>query len=176
MPLYKLLFNLDTSMEMRQLNDLLPPEQWETYWTILGEAHEELENDKEYVIFEHYCINPRCDCQKLVAAIYELGPDGEPHGKSVAVIDYDWSSSQISCLPALSKKSPKNKLALNVLTAYKKHIHEDEYQYRIRNQYTKVKEATLKKTSAAKPDKNIGRNNPCSCGSNKKYKKCCLKN
>jgi hypothetical protein len=163
-------------MPMVQLNDLLPPEQWETYWTILGDQHEELQDDKEYIIFEHYCPTPDCYCKKLVANIKEMGPDGEPVEKSAAVIEYNWSSEETSCDPMLLEESPQTKIALDLLEVYKKHIHQEEYLTRIQNQYNKVKELSLENPpeQAINPNRDIGRNDPCLCGSNKKFKKCCL--
>ncbi len=163
-------------MPMLQLNDLLPPEQWETYWTILGHQHDELLDDKEYIIFEYYCPTPNCYCKKLVANIREMGPDGEPLEKSAAVIIYDWSVSETSCDPLLLEESPNTKIALDLLEVYKKHIHQEEYLVRIKNQYNKVKELALKnpRTQAVNPNRDVNRNDPCPCGSNKKFKKCCL--
>jgi hypothetical protein len=163
-------------MEMVQLNDLLPPEKWEMNWTILGHQHEELSDDKEYVIFEHYCPTPDCYCQKLVADIREMGPDGEPLGKSAAVISYDWSSDKTRCHAALLDTSPMTKTALSLLEVYEKHIHQDEYLARIKTQYAKVKELAIKNPweQAINPNRDISRNDLCPCGSNKKFKKCCL--
>lgn len=162
---------------MLQLNDLLPPEQSEIYWTILGDQHEELPANKEYIIFEHYCSAPHCNCTKLVADIREKGVDGEPLKKPAALISYNWSSPETSCDPVLLKESPKTEIALNLLEVYKKHIHRKEYLERIKHQYNKVKEVVLKNLHAQviNPHRNVNRNDPCPCGSNKKFKKCCLK-
>lgn len=164
-------------MEMLQLNDLLPPEKWESYWTILGDQHEELLDDKEYIIFEHYCPTPNCYCEELVADIRQMGPDGESIGKSVAVISYNWSSSETSCDPLLLEESPKTKTALDLLEVYKKHIYQEEYLIRIKSQYKKIKELALQSqpAQAINPNRDVSRNDPCPCGSNKKYKKCCLR-
>lgn len=163
-------------MEMLQLNDLLPEEQWEEYWTILGDQHEELPDDKEYVIFEHYCTNPRCDCKTLVADIQEIGPNGRATKSPAAIIDYDWSSEKTACVPRFNDKSPKTKTAINLLAVYKKHVHNTEYLDKIKKEYARVKVlASQKQTKKAEQAKrNVGRNDPCHCGSNKKYKKCCL--
>lgn len=161
-------------MEMRELNALLPESQWEDYWTILGNQHEELADNKEYAIFEHYCVNPTCDCKSLVAEIQEIGPKHKAIGKSSAVINYDWSSGKTSCDPTLLDESPKDNVALALLAVYKKHIHDDEYLSRIKNQYAKIKSLALQKQPVRNSKKNISRNDPCPCGSNKKYKKCCL--
>lgn len=163
-------------MEMLQLNDLLPSAQWEINWTILSHQHEELTDDKEYIIFEHYCANPACDCKKLVADIQEMGPDGEPIGTPSAIISYDWSSNETSCYPTLMDASPRTKTALDLLRVYDKHIHQPEYLLRIKNQYKKIKELALQKQQGRfrSSKKDVGRNDLCPCGSNKKYKKCCL--
>lgn len=161
---------------MLQLNDLLPPEQMESYWTILGSQFKELEDGKEYAIFEHYCSSSSCDCKTLLADIQEIGLDGEVGGKPVALIDYDWSSKKTACEPTLRADSPKTALAINLLAVYKEYIHNGIYLTRIKGQYAKVKTLALQNQShqAHNPKKNIGRNDPCHCGSNKKYKKCCL--
>ncbi|MGA9313426.1 MAG: SEC-C metal-binding domain-containing protein [Solirubrobacteraceae bacterium] len=163
-------------MEMLQLNDLLPKEQWEEYWTILGDQHEELPDDKDYVIFEHYCTNPACDCKTLLADIQEIGVDGRAIKKSAVIIDYNWSSKQTACVPTFNDKSPKTKTAINLLAVYKKHVHNTEYLDKIKSEYARMKVLALKKQTekTAYSKKNIGRNDPCHCGSNKKYKKCCL--
>jgi len=65
-------------MNMLQLNDLLQPSEWEGYWTFYGYEHEGLPKDAAYVVFEYYCINAECDCQRIKAEIMQLDKDGEP--------------------------------------------------------------------------------------------------
>src|SRR5262245_59531739 len=153
-------------MEMRELNDLVPASQWEDNWTILGDQHEELADDKEYVIFEHYCVNPLCDCKSLVADIQEIGPNHRATGKSVVTISYDWSSPKTSCDPTLLEGSPNDEIALKLLDVYKKHIHTVDYLDRIKRQYAKVKAVVSqnKPEQAHNTYKNIGRNDLCPCG------------
>jgi len=163
-------------MKMVELNDLLPSDQWEDNWTILGDQHAELSNDKEYVIFEYYCSTPDCYCKKLVADIKEIGSDGKALKKSSAIISYDWSTPETSCQPMLLDESPKTKIALELLEVYKKHIHCDDYLARIKGHYVKVKELgkTISRPQSINPNRDISRNDPCPCGSKKKFKKCCL--
>ena len=166
-------------MGMLQLNDLLPSSQWESNWTFFGGQHEGLPNDASYVVIEYYCDNPRCNCKNLIAAIMKLGDDGEPIKKSLAIISYDWSSKRTRCEPTLAEESPRTSTALHLLEVYKKFIHHPDYLVRIKKQYARVKqlaaEKDLKKQRATLPsNKHVGRNDPCLCGSNKKYKKCCL--
>jgi uncharacterized protein YchJ len=162
-------------MNMLQLNDLLHPSDWECYWTFFGNDHEGLPKEATYVIFEYYCVNTKCDCQSIKAEIKQLGKDGEPLNKTLAVIDYNWSSEKNKCQPSLNKQSPKTDLALKLFEIYKEFIHCEEYLIRIKAQYTKVKNLSSEKAlGITSANKNIGRNAKCPCGSNKKYKQCCI--
>jgi hypothetical protein len=165
-------------MPMIELNDLLPPDQWESNWTFWGKEHEGLPN-QEYVVFEYYCDNPDCDCQNLIANIIQLDDDGVAREKSQASILYDWSSQETACYPTLSDQSTQSELAPLLLDVYKKFIHSDEYLIRIKKQYAHVKKLTAEKqfknlSKKLGNIKKIRRNDPCPCGSSKKYKKCCL--
>lgn len=165
---------------MLQLNDLLPESQWEPDWTFYGEDHEGLPKDAIYVVFEYYCDQVECDCQSLIAEIMKMDSNGEPIMKSLAIVNYDWSSKQSQCIPILAEQSPKTKTALYLLEVYKKFIHHPEYMARIKDQYARVKkiaaEKNIKKEVSHEIQRynTIGRNDPCVCGSEKKYKKCCL--
>ena len=163
---------------MLQLNDLLPPAEWERYWTLYGSEHEGLPADAEYVLFEYYCDTPDCDCKNVKIDIMKIGPNGQHIKKSLAVVDYDWSMQESACKPKLASESPKTSLAANLLEAYKSFIHDAEYLNRIKRDYSRVKELALAKLMTRKAPKihqseKIGRNDPCECGSGKKYKKCC---
>ena len=166
---------------MLQLNDLLHPSEWEPYWTFYGDEHDELPNGAVYVIFEYYCSNTKCKCKSIKADIMQLGDDKEPIEESLAIINYNWSSVKTKCYPTLDEKSPKTKLALSLLEVYKKFIHCQDYLIRIKQQYNKAKNLSYEKqlkeqkeVKATTINKHIGRNTKCPCGSNKKYKKCCL--
>ena len=164
---------------MLQLNDLLPPSKWEPNWTIYGLLHEGLSDDAEYVMFEYYCEKLACDCKNLVAEIMKMGRDGRHIEKSLAVISYDWSTEESACKPTLHSRSPRTQLALHLLEAYKSFVHDEEYLGRIQNEYSRVKELASAKLAERKIQKSNqneknGRNDPCNCGSGKKYKKCCL--
>lgn len=164
---------------MLQLNELLPLEQREPYWTIPGSEHEGLPDESRYVIFEYYCENPSCDCQNLVAVICLLGQDKRPTGKSVASVDYDWSTKEKACRPKLNENSPRTPLAKHLLKAYKCYVHSPDYVDHVKKDYGRIKELSAGRyiknnVINMNSDKKIGRNDSCRCGSGKKYKKCCL--
>ena len=85
-------------MNMLQLNDLLHPSEWEPYWTIYGNDHEGLIKGAEYVIFEYYCTEAKCNCENIKVEIKQLGNDGEPIEESLAILNYNLSP-QNKCHP-----------------------------------------------------------------------------
>jgi len=167
-------------MSMLQLNDLLPQSEATPYWTFYGADYDEFPNNKEYVVFEYYCSIHACDCQHLVAEIMTTDAADAGQTKPLAIIDYKWGDPKTRCKPKLHKDSARTKTADNILDVYTQFIHTDEYVERIKNDYQRVKELANNPPRDdhplpyINPTKKKGRNDPCACGSGKKYKKCCL--
>lgn len=165
-------------MGMALINNLLPESEHESYHTFNSADGDGLPNNSRYLIMEYYCDNPSCDCNDLIAAIFQIDCDGKLLAKKeLAVIRYSWSSGK-KCYPELDETSPKTQIALSLLNAYKQFVHDEDYLLRVKNHYARVKELTSKKALGEKQSRQdkqkIGRNDACPCGSNKKYKKCCI--
>jgi len=167
---------------MLQLNQLLPQDQLEPYWVLTSEYNEELPQNIHYAVFDFYCEKITCDCQQLTADIMALDENNGIITNKLATINYDWSTQETQCHPTLAENSPQTPLASSLLRAYKNLVHDDEYQAHIRIQHARIKllafekKIKTKKPEIRSPDQQMGRNEPCPCGSNKKYKKCCLNN
>lgn len=165
-------------MAMLQLNQLLPADENEPFWVFSSKEYTELlATNDTYIIIECYCDNPSCECESLIAAITSLNDNNVPAKKASAIIHYDWSTKKTRCKPTLHEDSPRTALAQNLLAIYKDFIHSEDYLTRIKNQYAKVKQLAAERNNKNKinnANKNVGRNDPCVCGSGKKFKKCCL--
>ena len=113
----------------------------------------------------------------------------------MAVIAYGWEKSKFYADwfgdndpliieelkgPVLNLASPQSELAPVLLDRVKKYVLKDRhYTERIKRHYRMFKDLIEKenrKATSIKSDKRvkIGRNDPCPCGSGKKYKKCCM--
>jgi len=112
----------------------------------------------------------------------------------VAVIAYGWEKSKfyadwfgdndpriIEDLkgPVLNLASPQSELAPILLDKIKYVLMDRHYIERIKRHYRMFKDVIEKenrKATSIKSNKRvkIGRNDPCPCGSGKKYKKCCM--
>lgn len=145
-----------------------------------------------YGFIELFCNRPGCDCRTAMIAIVT----SEPTSKLWAVLRYGWESSQfyfdwLGDKSELSEKlpgvfldpgSPDNLLAKEFLSVFTSMIENDKkYAARIETHYQMYRD--LIDNEAVDEEnrqpyrlnrKKIGRNDPCFCGSSKKYKKCCL--
>ena len=141
--------------------------------------------DDEYGLTEAYCNEPNCDCRRVFFNVYSW-----QKRKVVAVIAYGWESREYYARwfgdddpqmlrelqgPVLNTWSPQSKLAPVLLERVKWILQDRRYIARIKRHY-KMFRSTVdnavrepKSSSATK----VGRNDPCPCGSGKKYKRCC---
>ena len=137
--------------------------------------------DGWYGLSAEYCPNPECHCneaQVLVARLkFSEVSEAESSASGVEVIAH--------LVVPLSRKKTKVKInppeeithLSNSAAGYVKEKIEKEPHLldKWRDEYSSVK-ANLPPTVVKKLNavNKIGRNDPCGCGSGKKYKKCCL--
>jgi hypothetical protein len=151
------------------------------YWEVFGKPGDyfsfefEYENQK-YLIVDQYCLNAECDCQTISLAFAAVDEKSNAAEDAFAIFIELNMHYKIEF-----SKYPKKK-AREIADAWLRSV--PNLQEDIAYRYLKMKEVgrlTLErnrqmrlagKTSASV---NIGRNDPCPCGSGKKYKKCCGK-
>jgi len=149
---------------MSAYNDILPYGD-QFLVTIKGE---------QCIIFDQYCLLPKCSCTDTNLEIILIDKFGKK-GKELCFVALNYrkkrwklvdeSSFSISLetvrtaieeqLPDIYKQMHKRHIKLKAIYAYCK-----------KNHYAPKQELQLPK---------VGRNDPCPCGSGKKYKKCCLR-
>lgn len=168
--------------------------QKETRW-IIAVSDPDLPTDK-YGLIELYCDEENCDCRRVF-----LNVISEKTGRTLALINYGWESREyyvrwmgdddplvIEDLkgPTLNISSPHSGLAHIFLERVKQYVLKDSaYIERLKRHYDLFKEVIEKQAqgkrslsdgnrSEANRSKKVGRNDPCPCGSGKKFKKCCI--
>jgi len=141
-------------------------------------------------LFESYCCNPKCHCRDVLLYVEQ-----QKAMKSIkfslfsaplAVLRYSLAKPTSEKNPSLApqvKQSPHAKAGLALVREYM--TSHPEYVAQLQRHYDMMKEVgknlqfiskgnmrenNLPVRREAKPD----RNEPCLCGSGKKYKKCCL--
>lgn len=141
----------------------------------------------EYALVEAFCNDKDCDCRRVMFNV--VTPENQ---KTVAVIAYGWGTEkfyekwfgeknrniiktmQEPILNAMSEQGPYAKKLLELVKAVLK---DESYVNRIKRHYKMfrdmLKEENAKEMTFVRSDRKIGRNDPCPCGSGKKFKKCC---
>lgn len=142
--------------------------------------------DDTYIYTEAYCDEINCDCRRVFLNVFS----GKTK-KLLAVITYGWEEREyyvqwmrdddpvvIDTLVGLDLNlaSPQSELAPFLLEKIEIVLKNDtNYADRLKNHYKIFKSALEKnaKNEKSGPKIKVGRNDPCPCGSGRKFKTCC---
>jgi|LGOV01.1.fsa_nt_gb hypothetical protein len=129
---------------------------------------------KRYWVRDQYCITPGCPCKDVTLSFTEL--EDEKKYKELGNVTIDVkrfriddtkpigaSSEKLMQLWRIFQKESKIKKTLRTRQSEMKIVGKEIAKLGIKN-----------RSQAHKSFSKVGRNDPCPCGSGKKYKKCCL--
>jgi hypothetical protein len=132
---------------------------------------------KSWLVLEHYCSNPDCECQDVYLDLAQVpnAASGKVAINDVAGIICNYGTATVKlrkaappgCPPisdlmaALEAADPELKLRLQ------------RRQRVLRQLHRKANHARRSNAHPLRAAKKVGRNEPCTCGSGKKFKKCC---
>ena len=150
----------------------------------------------QYGFVELFCDEKNCDCRRVMISVHASRAN-----KVMATINMGFDPDDVDAGPFLDPLNPQSEYSSYFIKLFTAIINDDpEYLDRLQRHYVLFKEkierkpykgkpfdeaSTVKRVSdeprpwkspvpSAAPGKKIGRNQPCPCGSGKKYKKCCL--
>jgi hypothetical protein len=164
---------------------ILFPELAPTEMLMMTASQEPGMLDGEYIFFETYCTNPDCLCQEVVIQVMLFQKDklsnAKGMGRTAAEIKYSWSQPLSTQNPKFTSESGNTELSRGVLKLLREHLAgEPTYVSRLEKHYNMMKKegkaqwGYMATSPTVYKDAQPNRNEPCSCGSGKKYKKCCL--
>lgn len=130
---------------------------------------------------DQHCVLPRCKCTELALHIMlKVKRDGQHFiGEEFITVKYDykknsWKEVDRSGLEGVSEKECINSLIEKYNNITTRLLRRDSQIKQLYKNSQKI--ARLEMKSLVPDDtSSIGRNDPCTCGSGKKYKKCCGK-
>ena len=125
----------------------------------------------EWVIHDHYCANPQCDCNEVQFAFLQVDP--EPDELTGVEFDarVDLGTGDIYLQ---DREDIDEHEALFLVQAFLSQGRPLEQFRRRLIESKRFGERVLRARRAPlKPTRRISRNGPCPCGSGKKYKSCC---
>ncbi len=129
----------------------------------------------KYFVADKYCTSPECKCNVAVLAFLNIIPGREtPNNQFVLRLSLITGEHEVDYKDNIEKEDIKL-----IFNTYMEHIHNDLGL--LRSRYANMREFGKKRALRKKEKQNaqiassskVGRNDPCPCGSGKKYKKCC---
>ena len=130
--------------------------------------------DQKYFVDDQYCTGPKCKCNEVVLSFIEIIPDRDRLETQFALkVPLGTGDYEIEGLNNMDSDEIKQ-----IFIRYMEHIRDKGV---LKKRYTRMKEFGKKRLMRQKPKQEtpqaisskVGRNDPCLCGSGKKYKKCC---
>ncbi len=120
-------------------------------------------NGRRYWLCDEYCVEPQCDCQEVVFQVMNMGVAGQNEG----IIRADLKQRLLVDAPIALRP-----IWDAAVTKYGWDLLRDR-RVKIRKVAKHVSAQMRSHEEPAQAPTRPGRNDPCLCGSGKKYKKCC---
>ncbi len=139
-----------------------------------GEAISFIEGDIEYFFDDQYCINPNCSCRDVALVIVPIRNGKVLDGNESPAVMYDYKNkkwrpdrtSQVSSFSLDKIMSKLHESIPNISSILKERHQKLRLLYENYKRKNKISTRDISR-------KKVGRNDPCPCGSGKKYKMCC---
>ncbi len=139
-------------------------------------------NGIDFAVLDSYCTNPKCHCNDVTLIFYEMDPSRETSSFFFAL----QSKFKRGKYKVVNKLDRVNSREIKDLYNYfMEHLNDPGFEL-LKKRYARMKNlsAALGLNEAASVNRpinlsdnlnniKVGRNEPCPCGSGKKYKKCC---
>jgi len=134
-------------------------------------------NDIKYLLDDQYCLSSTCSCTHTILTIVAIRNEKKTIKRNNLVIRLDYKSNSLEIM----QRGPKNiakpdELVREIIRNGFVKIFKERHR-RLREIYNYFRKKSFKNASLSITNngtKKIGRNDPCPCGSGKKYKKCCM--
>ena len=143
-------------------------------------------NGEQWAVDDQYCVMPDCDCRDVVLSFLHLNPSQSSGtvDEPVPAARYDYKRDRVS----VEQKSATGEPSLARLVQAVRLAH-PSFVDEVRRRHEQLKMLYLRTVLAKGPpdntfgpgttvrrdDPKVGRNEPCPCGSGRKYKKCCAR-
>lgn len=130
-------------------------------------------DDKRYIVMDQFCLLPKCSCSDTTLSIMPIS-EVDDIGSEVCAFSVNYRKKQWEELEmhssSLSAKGLKSAVETQIPDFYEKLL---KRHIRLKSIYAHCKKKHFESKRPLEIS-GVGRNDPCPCGSGKKYKKCCL--
>ena len=148
---------------MSAYNDVLP----------YGDQMQITINEQECFVLDQYCLLPKCPCSDVTLSLMAIDVAGKS-GEELCSVEANYRKKRWKTLEdftlKVSTEAVKSAIEKQVPNFYKRLL---KRHVKLKGIYAHCKKKQAgSETPIDRPK--IGRNEPCPCGSGKKYKKCCM--
>ena len=131
-------------------------------------------NGIKCIIFDQYCLLPHCSCTDTTLTIFSAA-EPEKAGKELCSVTLNYREKLWGALEdrafSFPIKTLKSAIEEQIPDFYKRLL---KRHIKLKGVYAHCKKKHFAPQQPLQVPK-VGRNDPCPCGSGKKYKKCCLR-
>ena len=131
-------------------------------------------NGKNCIIFDQYCLLPMCSCTDTTLTIFSVGEYDNPGEELYSVpLNYrekKWGTFEVPTI-SVDMKTVRSAVEEQIPDIYKRFL---DRHMKLKGIYAHCKKKHFAHTQQVHLSE-VGRNDPCPCGSGEKYKKCCLR-
>jgi len=136
---------------------------------------------KDRLIYDQYCLKSKCSCTDTVLSFFSNAQSNEPLEELFA-IDLNYKKKQWAAVEGKEetvdvgavKSAVEDQIPDFYSWIYKRHIKLKKIYAHCKKRRTKQKKQIGLEMEQGPAVPKVGRNDPCPCGSGKKYKKCCM--
>jgi hypothetical protein len=139
---------------------------------------------KHWVADDQYCVMPDCECREVALSFLPLETPSDGSNKipsdRIPVARYDYKDNRIVPIQAPAADQPSLQALADAARAQNPTLIRDvkRRHAQLKTLYARAllqapEGATPHGGTAVRVEPKVGRNDPCPCGSGKKYKKCC---
>ncbi len=157
-------YEVEYNRLMSAYNDILP----------YGDQFFVTINGDQCIIIDQYCLLPKCPCTDTNLDILSIDKLGKK-GKEICFVELNYRKKRWKLIDessfSVSLEAVKTAIEEQLPDIYKQ-MHKRHMKLKTIYAHCKKKDYAPKQEL---PLPKAGRNDPCPCGSGKKYKKCCLK-
>lgn len=164
----------DSTVKMILNGNMLPYSEIFGGYDLFDKFSFKFDETQMWFFDDQYCSNPKCLCNEVVLSFYKIDDSKQTQEADFAVrmnvntFKYDVEFNE-------NEQNPISEIIKSL------HNSKPEVFGILKRRYKDVKSASkaiikkfsLKEKKEEQPNIQVGRNDPCPCGSGKKYKKCC---
>ena len=136
-------------------------------------------NGRSWLFDDQYCVRPKCACRDAIISFHPLPTRNEAGTKpltklpetSCISVCYHYDSGDVEILPDSRHEEATGRELIAALRQQQPDV--DGFLAKRHGVLRQLHRYSMKRTTVRLPAPKSGRNDPCPCGSGKKFKKCC---